>query len=74
MSTLAELQGQLDRLLQARATGVARVEFVSGETRRVVEYKSDADLAAAIADLERRIAALSRAPVTAVRFTYSKGV
>lgn len=74
MSTLAELQTQLNGLLKARATGVARVEFSSGETRRVTEFKSDADLAAAIADLERRIAALSRPPVQQIRFTYPKGV
>lgn len=74
MSTLAELQAQLEGLLKARATGVARVEFTSGETRRVTEYKSDADMAAAIADLERRIAALSCPAVRTVHFTYSKGV
>lgn len=74
METLAELQAQLSKLRNARATGAARVEFVSGETRRVVEYKSDADLAAAIADVERRLAALSRQPVTTIRFSYSKGV
>jgi len=74
MSTLAELQAQLEGLLKARATGVARVEFTSGETKRVTEYKSDADMAAAIADLERRIAALSQPPIKQIRFTYSKGV
>lgn len=74
MATLAELQSQLSTLQAARATGAARVEFVSGESRRVIEYKSDADMASAIADLERRIAAFSPGRITTVRFSYSKGV
>lgn len=73
METLAELQDQLANLRAARATGAARVEFVSGESRRVIEYKSDADMASAIADLERRIAAFSAPRISTVRFTYSKG-
>lgn len=74
METLAELQAQLSKIRTARASGAARVEFVSGETRRVTEYKSDADMAAAIADLERRIAALSRPAISTIRFNYSKGI
>jgi len=73
METLAELQDQLSKLRKARAAGTARVEFSDGQTRNVVEYKSDAELAAAIGDLERRIATLSRSPVTTIRFSYSKG-
>jgi hypothetical protein len=74
METLAELQDQLVRLRAARATGAARVEFVSGESRRVTEYKSDADMASAIADLEGRIAAFSGRRIAAVHFSYSKGI
>lgn len=74
METLVDLQAQLAELRNARASGTARVEFVSGETRRVVEYKSDADLASAIADIERRIAGLSRSPITTIRFSSSKGI
>jgi len=74
METLAELQAQLSKIRTARASGAARVEFASGETRRVIEYKSDDEMASAIADLERRIAALSQRRFTTVTFTYSKGV
>ena len=74
METLAELQAQLAKLRKARAAGTARVEFQDGHTRNIVEYKSDTEMAAAISDLESRIAGLSRQPVTTIRFRYSKGV
>lgn len=74
METLAELQDQLVSLRGARSSGASRVEFVSGESRRVIEYKSDADMASAIADLERRIAAFSGRRIGTVRFSYSKGI
>ena len=50
------LQGQLEVLLAARASGNRRCRFSDG---REIEYASGADLAAAIADTERRIAALA---------------
>jgi hypothetical protein len=52
--TLEELIAQRDALLAARFRGVRTVE-VDG---RRVTYASDAEMAAAIADLERRIDAL----------------
>jgi hypothetical protein len=51
--TLEELIAQREALLAARFRGVRTVEI---EGRRVT-YASDAEMAAAIADLERRIAA-----------------
>ncbi|HXF89596.1 MAG TPA: hypothetical protein VNK48_14670 [Xanthobacteraceae bacterium] len=51
--TLEELMAQREALLAARFRGVRTVEI---EGRRVT-YASDAEMAAAIADLERRIAA-----------------
>ena len=61
MATLVELEGFRDKLLAARGSGVARVMIQSPLTRRETEFRSDAELAAALADIERRIAALSGA-------------
>ncbi len=71
MATLAELQARRDDLAKKRASGVKAME--SGERR--TEYKTDAEMAAAIADLDRQIAAASgqRAAVSVVRFYSSKG-
>ena len=54
MTDLATLQQRLDTLLKDRAFHARRVSVQGkGET----EFKSDAELASAIADIERRIAA-----------------
>jgi hypothetical protein len=51
--TVAEMQEQLANLRALRAEGVRKTRFGEDET----EYRSDSELAAAIADLESRIAA-----------------
>jgi hypothetical protein len=51
--TLEEMVAQRDALLAARYAGIRTVEI---DGRRVT-YASDAEMAAAITDLERRIAA-----------------
>jgi hypothetical protein len=51
--TLEELTVQRDALLAARYRGVRTVEMAG----RRVTYATDAEMAAAITDLERRIAA-----------------
>jgi hypothetical protein len=53
--TLEELTAQRDALLAARYAGVRTVEL---DGRRVT-YAKDAEMVAAIADIERRIAAAS---------------
>jgi len=53
--TLAELTAQRNALLAARYRGVRTVEI---EGKRVT-YATDAEMAAAITDLERRIASAS---------------
>jgi len=75
MTDLAALQSQLENLRNARAGGISRLSFASPISRREVEYRSDAELAAAIGDLERRIAAqsVSAAPKL-VYFNTSKGL
>jgi hypothetical protein len=52
--TLEELTTQRDALLKARFRGVRTVEY---DGKRVT-YASDAEMAAAITDVERRIAGL----------------
>jgi hypothetical protein len=74
VATLSEMQTQLDALRKARASGVRRVEYTANGVGHSTEYRSDGELAAAIADLERRIAAVSRTPVRHVHFNSSKGL
>lgn len=55
MSTVEELQLQLEDLKEARRSGLKRVIYEGRDTT----FKSDADMAAAQADLEREIRRLS---------------
>lgn len=65
MSSIAEMQEQLANLRALRAEGVRKTRFGEDET----EYRSDKELAAAIADLEMRI---SVAMKPASRIIYPK--
>lgn len=70
MADVATLQARLDALEASRATGELSVEYAG----RSVTYKSDAQMAAAIADLKRQIAASqSPGPVRVVRVSGNKG-
>ncbi|TPI16578.1 hypothetical protein [Mesorhizobium sp. B4-1-1] len=64
MATLQELQTRLDALRKVRGTGVRTVRH--GETS--TEFRPDPELAAAISDLERQIAALTRPRVRTYYF------
>ena len=64
-----ELETMRDALVRARAAGTRLLEY---DGRRV-EYKTDAEMAAAIHDIEARIRRASAAPPKAVRFSASKG-
>lgn len=64
-----DLEAMRDDLLRARAMGV-RTAQINGER---VEYKTDAEMASAIADLEARIRRASAAQTGTVRFKTSKG-
>jgi hypothetical protein len=69
--TLEDMIARRDALLAARFRGVRTVEV---EGRRIT-YASDAEMAAAISDLERRIAdAQSGTRRRIVRTTASKGL
>ncbi|MEJ1161786.1 phage head-tail joining protein [Prosthecomicrobium sp. N25] len=73
MTDRVTLEAQLAALRKARASGVATVEFDAGNgSRRRVTYRSDAELAAAIADIERQIAGLS-GRVHTITIATSKG-
>jgi DNA-binding GntR family transcriptional regulator len=67
---LSDLQTQLEELRAVRASGEQRVQFRD----RDVWFKSDKELAAAIADLERRVRALSAPPIHTVIIRSSKGL
>lgn len=69
MTDLAQLEAWRDALLKARYAGVRTVEY---DGKRVT-YASDAEMAAALADLDRRIAAASAPRVAQVRISSSKG-
>jgi hypothetical protein len=71
MADLATLQMQLDALREQRARGVQTATLGNGES---VTFKSDAQMAEAIADLEQRIARFSGQQVRMVRFSCGKGI
>ena len=67
----AELAAMRDALIRARAKGTRAVRFADG---REVTYASGAEMAAAISDLDRRIAqATAPRRGGAVTFSTSKG-
>jgi hypothetical protein len=73
MADNATLLARLEKLREMRASGVFESEIASGDgaTRQRVKFRTDAELAAAIADLERQLSGPS------VRVTYirdAKGV
>ena len=69
--TLTELQAARDALLKARAGGVREYQDQNGER---VAYKSDGEMARALASLDAEIAAAARRPPSTIRFQTSKGV
>lgn len=70
MADLAALIAWRDALKHRRFTGERAIEY---DGKRV-EFKSDQEMAEAIAALDRDIAALSKTPVGAVRLLPSKGL
>jgi len=67
---ITELERLRDELLRARASGTRELQY--GEER--VRYGTDAELAAAIADLDRRIRSASTPRPATVTFASSKGL
>jgi len=70
MADLAQLTAWRDALMEARYKGVRTVEYDGNR----VTYATDAEMANALADLERRIAGAGVGRVSVVRIQSSKGV
>ena len=71
MATIAELESRLEALRAQRDSAVARVAYDG----RSVEYRGTAEIARAIAELERELHALEgKAPVRQLRIFTSKGL
>ena len=71
MMTVAELETRLETLKAQRDSAVARVSYDG----RSVEYRGTAEIARAIAELERELQALQgNAPVRQIRIFTSKGL
>lgn len=71
MASVDEMRAQLEKLRGVRASGVREVQY--GD--KIVQYRGDDELQAAIASLERQIAAASSGTrVDQVVFATSKGI
>ena len=71
MATLAQLQEWRDRLIESRYNGLRSVRDSNGES---VEYKTDSELARALAALESEIAGAARPRQSIIYPLTSKGV
>jgi len=69
--SLSDLTNFRDALIRARAGGVREVRDQTGES---VTYKSDSEMAAALRDVESRIAQFNQARPTSIRWAVSKGL
>lgn len=65
-----ELETLRDALIRARAKGAREVQM--GNER--IRYGSDAEMAAAIADLDTRLRSAASARPSVIRFSSSKGL
>lgn len=73
MATVEELLAQRADLVSARNSGALRTTFKSGGSERTTEYKSDAEMAAALSALDDEIARLSGTRKSSFRLSLSKG-
>lgn len=71
MATLAQLQAFRDRLEDARYSGVRSVRDSNGEE---ITYRSDSELARALAAVNAEIAAAGNRPASITYPTTSKGL
>jgi hypothetical protein len=71
MATVAELEARLEALKAQRDSAVARVSYDG----RTVEYRGTAEIARAIAELERELQTMQgTSPVRQIRIYTSKGL
>lgn len=71
MATLAELTKMRAELHAARMTGAREYQDQNGER---IQYKSDAEMARALAALDAEIAGLTARPANTILFKTSKGL
>jgi hypothetical protein len=71
---VADLQAQLVKLNAARANGVRQIQYSANGVSRLVEYRSDAEMAMAQNDLMRRISILLGNVSRTVKISSSKGL
>jgi hypothetical protein len=69
MTTLADLEAQRAQLVANRNAGIKQARFADQE----VTFRTDKEMAAAIAAIDREIAALQGRRVTTFLPTFSKG-
>mgnify|MGYP002619892389 CR=1 FL=1 len=70
MATVQDITARLEALRATRASGQRKMKHGDRE----IEYRSDAEIAAAIADLERQLADAVRPRPKNIVFTMNKGV
>ena len=70
-TSLADMLKLRANLFEARMGGTRRVRDASGEE---IEFKSDNEMAKALAALDTEIAGLSKAPPSTLHFRTSKGL
>lgn len=68
--SLEQLEAWREKLQRARFSGVRVIKSEIGETH----YRDDAELQAAIAEVDRQILAAGKKAVSAVRVSTSKGL
>ena len=71
MATVAELQQMRADLVSVRSSGARRYKDQNGEE---VEYKTDSEMARALAALDAEIATASARPANTIHFNMSKGL
>ncbi len=68
--TADELERLRDEIVRARARGVRSVTYEG----RAINYSTDSEMAAALADIERRLRSARKGQVRTIRFASSKGI
>jgi hypothetical protein len=71
MANAVQLAEWRDRLQEARYSGTRAAQDANGER---IEYKSDSEMARAIAAIDSEIANLQQRRLTTIRFQTSKGL
>ena len=73
MASVQELQDMRAALVAARSTGALRTTYRSGGTERTTEYKSDRDMASALAAIDAEIAAATGQRVNTIQLSFERG-